>query len=107
MKTLIVQKWEESERGWGTRPDGYTLHMKREDVGAFLRAMREREKKSYGGCVPDEYSMPCGEPYEWDCSNDVLVAEIEKSENGIWGQGRNPPKPKPGVNPGGWMPVER
>lgn len=24
---VICQKWEESERGWGTRPNGYSLHL--------------------------------------------------------------------------------
>lgn len=39
MPQVIVQKWEESERGWGTRPDGYSIHP---DDAARKRFMRWR-----------------------------------------------------------------
>ncbi len=57
---IVVQKWEESEAGWGTRPDGYSLHRTEEDRLAFVTA--------YWDSMPDrppaEYSRPDGKPYE-------------------------------------------
>jgi hypothetical protein len=67
MIKVIVQKWEESERGWGTRPDGYSIHRTEEErqkyVDAYWKEMPDR--------APAEYSRPCGTPYE---------AEIEEAE---------------------------
>lgn len=61
---LWVQEWVETERGWGTRPDGYTVHRKLEDVEMFLLEMRREEKKRHNGAVPDVYSYPIGTPFE-------------------------------------------
>ena len=33
---VVVQKWEESERGWGTRPDGFSLHLTEAYIQAFI-----------------------------------------------------------------------
>ena len=55
---VIRQDWEESERGWGVRPDGYTLHLTLEDHAAYV-------KKFYtgrDGPVPDEYTRVSGDP---------------------------------------------
>lgn len=62
-KMLIAycQKWEESERGWGTRPDGYCLHKTREEVDRYIKQYWESLPNTVG--VPDEYDRPYGEPY--------------------------------------------
>lgn len=79
-----IQEWEESERGWGTRPDGFTVHSRKEDIQSFLEEMRRREMGTNGaGYVPDCYTRPMGEPFE---------AEVEPSL-----------RPKPGTN-GCWLP---
>ena len=63
-KMVWMQEWEESERGWGTRPDGFTLHHKEEDIDLFLTAMRDREAEMFGpDYVPNEYSRPYGRPF--------------------------------------------
>lgn len=104
MAKLWVQKWEESERGWGTRPDGYTLHSKQEDITKFITEMRAREMAGQpDGYIPDEYSRPCGNPYEVEIADEKLVGKVKKSKNGVWGPGKDPPDPPPGVNPGGWV----
>jgi hypothetical protein len=60
-----VQEWEESERGWGVRPDGFTAHRKKEDIAVFLKQMRDNETKGKAaGYVPSEYSRPSGDPFE-------------------------------------------
>lgn len=72
MKKVWIQQWEESERGWGCRPDGFTAHLKKEDIEKYLSAMRAEEKKLYGDTVPDEYSRPCGEPFEHELSAEAV-----------------------------------
>lgn len=67
MPKVVVQKWEESERGWGTRPDGYSLHP---DMAALKRYIAMYWKKMPDG-VPDEYSRPYGDPYEADVDWDA------------------------------------
>lgn len=62
-----IQIWEESERGWGTRPDGYSLHFTVADAHNFrVRFLQDQVKwfESQGELgVPDEYTRPYGEPY--------------------------------------------
>jgi len=77
---VVVQKWEESERGWGTRPDGYTLHLNMKD--------RDRYIKEFNAKLPDEppecYSRPCGKPYIWDAPPDTVQKLLEaKDEFGL------------------------
>jgi hypothetical protein len=36
MPNVVIQNWEESERGWGVRPDGYTIHPNRAHRDAFV-----------------------------------------------------------------------
>jgi hypothetical protein len=56
---VLCQKWEESERGWGTRPDGYSLHLTDADREVFI-ARYWADMPKY---VPDEYSRPSGTAY--------------------------------------------
>lgn len=76
---LLVQDWEEMERGWGSRPDGYSLHLDDEDRKRFIKAYWDKMPNH----VPDEYSTPYGEPYWKDITDSALLAELEASENGI------------------------
>lgn len=102
----IVQKWEESEAGWGTRPDGYTLHKTEEDIQSFLKKMRDREAEHLKpGEVPEEYTRPSGKPY-WTRIDDPKEAErLKNSECGIWGQDRNnyPTPVAKGADQTGWV----
>lgn len=67
MNIAWCQKWEESERGWGVRPDGYSLHLTRNDVKVFISQSMLDQQQYFEGLgikgVPDEYSRPSGEPY--------------------------------------------
>lgn len=53
---VILQYWEESEEGWGVRPDGVSIHLTLDDCGLFI--------KEYWDSMPDavqyEYSRPIG-----------------------------------------------
>lgn len=74
MPNVIVQKWEESERGWGTRPDGYSIHPDQAALTRFVKAYWDKMPKE----TPDEYSRPRGTPYQAD------VAEADfKGKDGI------------------------
>lgn len=75
---VIRQDWEESERGWGVSPDGYSLHMTPEDSRAFV--------KEYWGCmprnVPDTYARPSGNPYRVTVDEDTYRA-VKTSKFGV------------------------
>ena len=105
-----IQKWEESERGWGQRPDGYTLHLEFEDINLFVQEMRDNEAKAgYGpGNAPDEYSRPCGRPYQTKVTEDKILKRLAASEHGVWGPNNNYPKPvSKGANQTGWCSMKK
>jgi hypothetical protein len=112
-EVLWVQKWEESERGWGTRPDGYTVHVEKEDIDKYVKAIRDAEAaRGYallGGYgtdnVPDEYERPCGAPYQARIDPD-FAASVKESDHGLRVYAREYPKPiEPGADQTGWTPV--
>lgn len=57
MKNLVLVYWIESERGWGQRPDGLSLHLTEEDKKKYEK---EYWSKMPDGPAPDEYSRPEG-----------------------------------------------
>lgn len=75
---VIVQKWEESERGWGSRPDGFSLHLTDEDRKAYIKEYWAGMPKE----TPDEYERPDGTPYKAEVSDSVF-AKVKASKNGI------------------------
>jgi hypothetical protein len=78
-----AQEWEESERGWGCRPDGFSVHFRKEDIDDFLNEMRKRESEGQPkGYIPDSYSRPCGEPFMVKITDKKLLPK--KNENGSW-----------------------
>ena len=79
-KTYVVvrQEWRESERGWGQRPDGYSLHLSLDDLEKYVEAYWERMPDS----TPECYSFPSGSPRACDVDEE-LYKEIEESEHGI------------------------
>lgn len=56
--SLYAIEWVEHERGWGMRPDGFSLHRSQEEATAFIKDFWANQPKDY---VPDEYSRPCNE----------------------------------------------
>ncbi len=85
---IWAQDWEESEAGWGVRPDGSSKHLTRSDAVAFVQAHRAAMHKEHGiDKAPAEYSRPRGEPYEI-VAPFAVVEDLRKrrlDENfGIW-----------------------
>ena len=78
MKVVWVQKWEESERGWGTRPDGYSMHAFKVDVKTFAIDYWDSMPDS----IPAIYSRPCGYPFVAEV-DDRYAEEVNASDNGI------------------------
>jgi len=66
---VVCQKWEEKERGWGSRPDGFSLHINHE----LRRQYIEEYWDSMPDHAPDTYESPDGSPYEVGVSIEVYA----------------------------------
>jgi hypothetical protein len=56
---LPARFWTESEAGWGTRPDGYTVHRDEETAAKNVAGYWAKEKeRNPSGRVPAEYTRP-------------------------------------------------
>lgn len=97
--TLICQTWTERERGWGQRPDGFTLHLSMADRDAYVvgyNAQWNSEPK-----VPDSYTHADGNPYLVDDdpeSRRILVGrktqpDGDYHDHGLRGPGSIGPEP--------------
>lgn len=77
MKEAYMIPWEESERGWGTRPDGCSLHTSEEESRLFV--------KEYNDTLPDEvqdeYSRPAGKVRKVQLA-DEIHERLEKLGDG-------------------------
>lgn len=108
-QTIVVQKWEESERGWGCRPDGWTMHLTMEARDAYVVLYAKRQDaqfKSQGGHgVPDEYTRPSGTPYPMDVDEETYNKIAAAEDKTIWGPGNMPPTGQQGPN--GWRDVPK
>lgn len=77
-RRLLCQKWLESEQGWGTRPDGYSLHMNDLDRETYVDEYWETMPKE----VPQEYSRPDGTAY-WCPVSEETYEKVKASKNGL------------------------
>ena len=77
LRDVVCQDWTESERGWGTRSDGCSLHKTLADRGAFIKDYWN----SMPDEIPDEYSYPEGSPYTLSVSK-TMYGKIEG--DGLW-----------------------
>ncbi len=73
--TLYVIFWEESERGWGTRPDGCSIHISEEAANNFIQKQFSSLPTDY---VPDEYSRPCTKIMLTEVSRDLYEYFMKK-----------------------------
>jgi hypothetical protein len=49
-------EWQESEKGWGIRPDGFSFHRTQQESEQFIKDFSAKQSRE----VPDEYSRPLG-----------------------------------------------
>lgn len=57
----VLQEWEESERGWGVRPDGATLHLTQTDRDIYVDGFNKEFNPPMDE-APDEYRRVSGPP---------------------------------------------
>lgn len=73
MATVVIDTWTESERGWGQRPDGGSIHASMGDYKSFVLDYWKREQENNpSGAVPDEYSRPDDNPRAIEIDATVL-----------------------------------
>lgn len=77
MKIVVCQRWIERERGWGHRPDGYSLHLGLPECRNYIKEYWD----SMPPYAPDEYSSPVGEPYLCKVEDTVFQCIVD---NGGW-----------------------
>lgn len=94
---VICQKWEELERGWGVRPDGFSLHLSFESLKRYIQDYWDGMPDS----PPDEYSRPDGHPYPVGVSNEVYLDLVESGDGRRYGSGVGYPG-SAGMD--GWVP---
>lgn len=80
MPVVIVQNWEESERGWGIHPDGFTIHISMEQRAKYVEWFyKEFNNLPY---APDEYTRTSGDPFPVDVPiavyNKIAAAALKK-----------------------------
>jgi hypothetical protein len=59
MNKCYLQRWEESERGWGVRPDGASIHI---DMNSHKEYVDHVYESRIYKEVPYEYERILGEP---------------------------------------------
>lgn len=88
MDQAFVFTWTESERGWGTRPDGYSVHISAEEARQYVD---RHWAKFPDGAAPDEYDRPDSEKPFGVVLQDAAFARLLKEEKSIrlWEQDAN------------------
>lgn len=76
---VLVQQWEESEAGWGTRPDGYSIHETGPDREDYISEYWD----SMPDYVPSEYSRPYGNTFWYALTDKEMQDRLKNSKNGI------------------------
>ncbi len=78
MNTAFLETWTETERGWGQRPDGCTIHLTEEDYKKYVKKYWDKMPKE----TPYEYSRP-DENLREVVIGSKLFKDLKKSANGI------------------------
>lgn len=78
MNKVILQIWEESERGFGTRPDGCSMHIDLKERENYIRSIYNIRKTD--ASIPNEYDRIVGEGVE-AFIEDSLYTLVEKDKS--------------------------
>jgi hypothetical protein len=78
MTTMVVQEWLESELGWGTEHDGWSVHKTSEDLKTYVA----RYWQTMPDKTPSIYSRPVGSPELVEVPQ-TLVDRVEASDYGV------------------------
>ena len=74
MNKVTLQLWEESERGWGVRPDGCSLHIDSIERDVYLKSVYD----SRGDEVPYEYDRIVGNSVSAFIDDDLFKSIMEE-----------------------------
>jgi hypothetical protein len=75
--TIILQLWEESIKGKGSRPDGCSIHI---DLEARLDYINREYELRQSNVIPDEYEVAVGAPIEVNVTDNIYnVIKVAKS----------------------------
>ena len=66
--TIILQLWEESIKGKGSRPDGCSIHI---DLEARLDYINREYELRQSNVIPDEYEVAVGSPIEVNVTDNI------------------------------------
>jgi hypothetical protein len=77
MRTILMQFWEESEKGWGIRPDGASLHIDKQSHKRYIKEVyNDRDINN----IPNEYERIVGEPIEVKVEEEIYnIVSSEKT----------------------------
>jgi len=76
MNKVILQRWEESERNWGTRPDGCSLHLDNINRDNYINDIYKDRKDD----VPETYDRIVGTPIDVFIDDSLFeILKVEKS----------------------------
>lgn len=82
-KVVYLETWTESEAGWGTRPDGVTLHLNKSDYELYVKQYWEKEKeRNPSGKTPEEYTRQDNN-LQLAMVSDKIYNEVSKTECGL------------------------
>lgn len=73
---VVVQRWLEYE--WGSRPDGFSLHLSLEGLKRFYKEVVKKDETF------EQFWRPLEEPYR-SLVSDSIIREIQDSgQEGVW-----------------------
>ena len=75
---VYIEYWTESEKGWGTRPDGISMHKSKKDYEIYLEKYWKEQPEE----TPSEYSRP-NKSQRVASVSDELFSKLNESENGV------------------------
>lgn len=75
-ETIILQLWEESIKGKGSRPDGCSIHI---DLDARLDYINTEYELRQSNVIPDEYEVAVGAPIEVHVTDNIynILKEVK------------------------------
>jgi hypothetical protein len=74
MNRCVFQLWEESEKGWGIRPDGCSIHLDEQELKRYISKIYQ----SRTDVVPDEYERVVGSNVDCFISDTLYDRLLEK-----------------------------
>lgn len=79
---VFIQRWEESEAGFGIRPDGCSLHLSLDDCRDFCEEALQSQFQLLGPKTPHEYSRLSGRASKV-LINEDFFNKVKETKNGL------------------------